>query len=118
MPITTKPLLATDGVQGVEIRAIEARLLGLLCRGECGAELRDELLADLAGHSFQGANHQAIFDCLRGIGRENAVRIRELLPVRLVQAGFPDISFAPFFVRDEIADADAATMLRKLVASR
>jgi hypothetical protein len=103
--------------ESAEMRAIEARLLGLLCRGECGAGLRDELLASLAGHAFQGANHQAVFDCLRELGRENSARIRDLLPARLVQAGFPDVDFAPFFLHEEIGAAEAATLLRKLVAS-
>jgi hypothetical protein len=97
---------------------IEARLLGLLCRSDCNALLRDELLAGLAGHAFQCANHQAVFDCLRELGRENTARIRELLPVRLVQAGFPDVDFAPFFLHEEIGGVEAVTLLRKLVASR
>jgi hypothetical protein len=101
-----------------EIRAIEARLLGLLCCGDGNALLRDELLAGLAGHAFQCVNHQAVFDCLRELGRENAARIRELLPIRLVQAGFPDVDFAPFFLREEVGGSEAATLLRKLVASR
>jgi hypothetical protein len=101
-----------------EMRTFEARLLGLLCRGECGAGLRDELLAGLAGYVFQGADHQAVFDCLRSLGREKPARIRELLPARLVQAGFPDVDLAPFFLHEEIGDAEAATLLRKLVASR
>jgi hypothetical protein len=101
-----------------EIRAIEARLLGLLCRGDCSASVRDELLAGLAGHAFQCVNHQAVFDCLRELGRENAARIRELLPARLVQAGFPDVDLAPFFLHEEIGGAETATLLRKLLASR
>ncbi len=105
-------------MQVPETRAVEARLLGLLCRGECGAGLRDELLAGLAGHAFQYVNHQAVFDCLRELGRENAARIRELLPARLVQAGFPDVDLAPFFLHEEIGPAEAATLLRKLVAGR
>ena len=100
------------------MQAIEARLLGLLCRGECGARLRGELWAGLAGHTFQSVYHQAVFDCLRELGGENPVRIRELLPVRLVQAGFPDVDFAPFFLNEEISDAEGATLLRKLVAGR
>lgn len=99
-----------------EIQAIEARLLGLLCRGACSIKQRDELLAGLAGHAFQSANDQVVFDCLRALDRENAARIRELLPARLVQAGFPDVDYAPFFLREETGDAEAAALLRKLVA--
>ena len=80
-----------------EISAIERRLLQLLCDGANGAELRREVLARLHGYAFRCVAHQVLFDCLQAMPMNRPELLRELLPARLVRAGFPDIDLARFF---------------------
>ena len=108
----------TCEIRALDMLAIEARLLGILCRCACSGRLRDEIFASLAVHHFQSVNHQAVFECLRELGRENEVRIRELLPAKLAQAGFPDVEVTPFFRYEKIGGAEAASLLSRLAAIR
>ena len=80
-----------------EINGIERRLLQLLCNGGSAAELRAEVLARLRGYAFRSVAHQVLFDCLQAMPMDRPELVRELLPARLVRAGFPDFDLAPFF---------------------
>ena len=76
---------------------IERRLLQLLCNGSFDAELRAEVLARLRGYAFRSVAHQVLYDCLLAMPMDRPELLRELLPARLVRAGFPDFDLAPFF---------------------
>ena len=80
-----------------EIIAAERRLLQLLCNGASGIELCKEVLARLRRYAFRSVEHQVLFDCLQTMPMDRSELIRELLPARLVRAGFPDFDLAPFF---------------------
>ena len=77
--------------------AAERRLLQLLCDGAAGAELRADVLARLRGYAFRSVAHQVLFDCLQAMPMDRPELLRELLPARLVRAGFPEFDLAPFF---------------------
>lgn len=75
----------------------ERRLLQLLCNGAADAGLCGEVLARLRGYAFRSVEHQVLFDCLQGMPMDRSELIQELLPARLVRAGFPDFDLTPFF---------------------
>jgi len=77
--------------------AVERRLLQFLCDGAADAQLREEVRGHLRGYAFRSVEHQVLFDCLQGMPMDRSELIRELLPARLVRAGFPDFDLAPFF---------------------
>ena len=77
--------------------AAERRLLQLLCNGGSGSELHSEVLARLRAYAFRSVPHQVLFDCLQTMPMDRPELLRELLPARLVRAGFPDFDLAPFF---------------------
>ena len=80
-----------------EINGIERCLLQLLCDGTADVELRTEVLTRLRGYAFRRVEHQVLFDCLQGMPMDRPELLRELLPARLVRAGFPEFDLAPFF---------------------
>ena len=77
--------------------AVEHRLLQLLCDGATGAELHADVVARLRGYAFRSVAHQVLFDCLQAMPMDRPELFRELLPARLVRAGFPDFDLTPFF---------------------
>ena len=79
-----------------EIRTLEFHLVQLLCQSGTAPELRAEVLARLRGYAFRSVEHQVLFDCLQAMPSDRAELLRELLPARLVRAGFPDFDLAPF----------------------
>ena len=80
-----------------EINGIEVRLLQSLCNGSFGAELNADVVARLCGYAFRYVAHQVLFDCLQTMPMDRPELLRELLPARLVRAGFPEFDLAPFF---------------------
>lgn len=111
---------------------MEARLLQLLCQpgldsastgldrgpevsgNSPGRELRDKVYRRLRTYSFRSAIHQVLFDCLFQLPRNSPERIRELLPAKLVQAGFPDVELARFFEPHRLTASEAEKLLEKL----
>ena len=79
-----------------EIRTLEFHLVRLLCQGDTDTELREVILARLRGYAFRSVEHQVLFDCIQAMPPDRAELLRELLPARLVRAGFPDFDLAPF----------------------
>ena len=78
------------------IHEVERSLLRLICLETTDAQLRTEVMAHLRGYAFRSVEHQALFDCLREMPVDRPELLRELLPARLVRAGFPDFDLAPF----------------------
>ena len=108
-----------------EINGIERRLLQLLCDGAAGAELRAEVLARLRGYAFRRVEHQVLFDCLQAMPMDRPELLRELLPARLVRAGFPEFDLATFFASSGGSQAEphalnaqrARSLVEQLVAT-
>ena len=78
------------------IHEAERLLLRLICLETTDAQLRTEVMARLRGYAFRSVEHQVLFDCLQAMPPDRAELLRELLPARLVRAGFPDFDLAPF----------------------
>ena len=79
------------------ITEMEKRLLGVICQGGFSGELREEIVFRLRSYAFSNVHHQVVFDCLSALARREPELIRNLLPERLVRAGFPDLDTTPFF---------------------
>ena len=94
--------------------AMEALLLRVLCQRTLSAELREEVFARLCGYCFRAVPHQVLFDCLSQLPRQRPGLIRDLLPARLVQAGFPDFDLVPFFEPHRLTASRARALLDKL----
>jgi len=58
-----------------------------------------------------------LFDCLQALPLERPELIRELLPARLVRAGFPDFDLESFFQAIEVSDEEARRLCRELTES-
>lgn len=97
-----------------EAIAIERRLLQFLCEWKSGAPMRSEVLVRLREYVFRAVEHQVLFDCLQAMPLDRPELIRELLPARLVRAGFPDFDLAPFFEASEVNEEEAKKMFREL----
>ena len=78
------------------IHEVERSLLRLICLETTDVQLRTEVMAHLRGYAFRSVEHQALFDCLREMPVDRPELLRELLPARLVRAGFPDFDLARF----------------------
>jgi hypothetical protein len=94
---------------------IEHDLLQLLCNGRGGTQLREEVIARLRGYAFRSVEHQVLFDCLQAMPLDRSEVVRELLPARLVRAGFPDFDLAPFSDAGGVSDVEAGKLCRELL---
>ena len=92
--------------------AAERAILGFLLSGRNG---KREILAGLRGYRFGSVEHQVLFDCLAELPLDRPEVIRELLPARLVRAGFPDIDFESFLVPNEMSEAEARILFQELM---
>ena len=100
-----------------KINVVERLLLQFLCNGGSGMQAREEMISRLRGCAFRSVEHQVLFDCLQAMPLGRPELVRELLPARLVRAGFPDFDLAPFFEAGEaggVSDEDARELCREL----
>ena len=75
----------------------EFLILQAMCQGARDRKVWDDAVHALAGYRFRDPLHQLIFDTLREMNTDVPVIIRELLPQRLTNKGFPDVDIDPFF---------------------
>jgi hypothetical protein len=92
-------------------------VLQFLCSGGSGTQRRIEMISRLRGYAFRCIEHQVLFDCLRTMPLDRPEMVRELLPARLVRAGFPDFDLAPFFEAGDVSEEEARALCRKLTES-
>lgn len=105
---------AIGGAINVSAKDMEERLIRVICQGGFSAELRDEMVFRLRSYAFGSVYHQVIFDCLSGLARQEPETIRNLLPERLVRAGFPDLDVAPFFEPHGLPAQEVRKILARL----
>ena len=104
-------------MSGNQINRIERRLLHFLCGGRGGTQLREEMISRLRTYAFRSVEHQVLFDCLQAMPLDRPELVRELLPARVVLAGFPDFDLEPFFEAGGLNDEEARTLCRELTQS-
>ena len=97
---------------------VERLLLHFLCNGSRAAPLlREEILTRLRCYAFRRVEHQVLFDCLQAMPIDRTELVRELLPARLVRAGFPDFDLAPFLEPSNRSRQEAENLLEALTAA-
>lgn len=74
----------------------ERQALRLLCSNLIRPQTRMELCNLLAPSLFQDTLHRVAFEEIRGAGPIPAVRLREALPARITNRGFPDFELEAF----------------------
>ena len=107
---------------------IERSLLVFLCSGRGEKQLREKMISRLRGYAFRSVEHQVLFDSLQTMPLDRPEVVRELLPARLVRAGFPDFDLGPFFEPGEageqvgeaggVSEKEAGKMCRELTESQ
>jgi len=79
-----------------EVLNTERTVLRALCTGALRGSTRRQVLRLLEVYSFRDVIHQLIFDAVREIKTSQAGFLRQELPARLTQKGFPEVDFDQF----------------------
>ena len=77
---------------------IERALLRALCRSGALVELSPQARSELQGYSWQGSDHQIIFEALLRISSVGGRSLREQLAAQATRMGFPDINWSDYFL--------------------
>lgn len=80
---------------------LERKTLRLLCSLRVAKEKRAAICRDLRSNCFRDPIHRIIFEEIRVLVAADAQRMRELLPGRITNRGFPDFDLANLFAVDE-----------------
>lgn len=99
------------------MRDYEKTLLRALCQGVLQGDRREQACRLLASHRFAEPEHGVLFAALRMLRASNASAIREQLPARLVNLGFPDFDLAPYLNAPPPAPEEITEALRGLDAA-
>lgn len=87
---------------------LEELILAALCQGAFDLAARNKVMHRLASYRFAMDSHQVVYRALASIPTADPQRLRELLPARVNNLGFPDTDWenllAPrTFERDHLA---------------
>lgn len=100
-----------------DILKAERNLLRAMCQGVPGCDVLHDGLEILADHSFMDSTHQLVFDTLRELRAANPQLIRERLPARLSNKGFPDVDLETFFAPQRLRADEAVALMHTLKAT-
>jgi len=101
-------------VGGEEITAMELAVVRALCTGVLQGSTRQQVLRWLDTYAFRDVIHQLIFDTVREIRPEPPELIRQQLPARLTQKGFPEVDFEKFLTPPGLSSSEALELAEKL----
>jgi hypothetical protein len=96
---------------------LEELILAALCQGACDPAARNEVMRRLSSYSFATASHQIVYRALASIPTADPWRLRELLPSRLNNLGFPDTDWENLFAPRAFEKDLLAAPLDSLLAS-
>jgi hypothetical protein len=82
----------------------ERDAIRLLCSDLIAAETRTRLAALLKTYVFEGALNGAVYEAIVGVGAVSSKRLRELLPGRVTNLGFPDFDLKDYLGQGEAID--------------
>ncbi|HKZ51674.1 MAG TPA: hypothetical protein VJ085_00185 [Candidatus Acidoferrales bacterium] len=97
-----------------DILNMEQAVLRALCTGALEGPARQQALRWLDAYAFQDVIHQLIFDALREIRVEQPELIRQQLPARLTQKGFPEVDFEKFLAAPGLNSSEALGLAEQL----
>ena len=90
----------------------ERDAMRLLCSELIQPETRMRLAGLLQNYAFADGLNQAVYEAILGVGGVSTRRLRELLPGRVTNLGFPD-----FELRDYLGQSGATDDIDKLFES-
>ncbi len=94
-----------------EILPLERQALRAICQG--GVD-RQEAQALLARYRWRDQVHQAVFQIVASTPALSPELLRQQLPARLTNAGFPDFPWEEFFQPQGVSREEAERLLREL----
>ena len=94
--------------------AAERELLHLLCTGAITEPEGEAAIRFLNTYSFQDVIHEQVFHALRELRSGQPNLVREQLPARLAQKGFPDIDFESFLVPQDTTKVSVGELVKQL----
>lgn len=90
-----------------EIRPLlETNTLRFLCSMLIQGGTRGEICQLLDPSVFQDPLRRAVFEEIRGLGSVDSRRLRELLPGRVTNRGFPDFDLKSFLTPHEVSEKE------------
>lgn len=75
----------------------ERRNIQFLCSGKLSAEERTELCQKWKAEQFVDQTHRILFEEIVRLGAVSERQLRELLPARVTNRGFPDVEIHEYF---------------------
>jgi hypothetical protein len=94
----------------------EKTLLRALCQGVLQGDRRERACRLLVGHHFTAPEHGVLFAALSTMRASNLNAIREQLPARLVNLGFPDFDLTPYLEGPPPTIAEIVEAMRRIEA--
>jgi hypothetical protein len=89
-----------------EQEELERKTLRLLCSVLLKPVTRVELAGLLDGELFTEALNRTVFEEIAGIGAVSSAKLRELLPGRITNRGFPDFDLKEFLAPEMASEAE------------
>jgi hypothetical protein len=83
---------------------LERNTLRFLCSVLIKGGTRGEICRLLDPGVFQDPLRRVVFEEIRGLGSVDSRRLRELLPARVTNRGFPDFDLKSFFTPQEVGE--------------
>lgn len=87
----------------------------LLCSEQIEPETRMRLAELLKDYKFEGALNHAVYEAIVGVGAVPARRLRELLPGRVTNLGFPDFALKEYWGRGGAREDDIDKLFESLL---
>jgi hypothetical protein len=94
---------------------LERDALRLLCSDWIEAGTRAQLAGLLKEYVFVDELNDAVFEAIVGVGAVTARRLRELLPGRVTNLGFPDFELREFLGRNGAVEEDIDKLFESLL---
>src|SRR5215831_10523959 len=85
---------------------LEKNTLRFLCSELIKGGTRGEICRLLDPGAFQDPLRRVVFEEIRELGSVDARRLRELLPARVTNRGFPDFDLKSFLSPQEVSEKD------------
>ena len=94
---------------------LERKTLRLLCSVLLKPVTRVELAGLLDAELFTEALNRAVFEEIATIGVVSSAKLRELLPTRITNRGFPDFDLKEFLAPEMASEAEIETMFKSVL---
>lgn len=85
---------------------LEKNTLRFLCSVLIQGGTRAEICKLLPSHVFQDPLRRVVFEEIRKLGPIDSRRLRELLPARVTNRGFPDFDLPAFLAPHEVSEKE------------